>query len=149
LQSRFPDDVPILAAGFSAGSSLVGCYLGSRGEKSLIDAAVLCSPGYDMQASFDTLHPLADAYVTKLAKDLWLADNHDVLQQACPQALQGLKGARTMAQWHEHLWALNGYECRDAYFRDHNPAYLLEAIAKPTLYLNSLDVSRGGGHATH
>lgn len=139
-QAKVPTDVPLLAVGFSAGSSLVATYLGKQGEASLVDCAVLVSPGFDMEAAFDTLHPVADAYVTKLAKDLWLLGQNEPVLRQCP-AFEALLSARSMKEWHDHMYMVTGHGSRHEYFEDHNPAHRLQDICKPILYINSLDVS--------
>jgi predicted alpha/beta-fold hydrolase len=143
----------LFAVGYSAGSSLLGRYLGEQGEDSHIDGAVLVSPGFDMEEAIlcSHLHPLADYYLTQIAKSMFLEglEKDVTLSKRQGEAVRRLKTSRSMREFHAELHHFTGHANVEEYFAAQNPAKVLHNLARPTLFINSVDVSTHTHRHTH
>jgi hypothetical protein len=134
--------------GISAGSSLLARYLGDAGEECELEGGVLISGGYDMELSLRHMTPLADLVVTTQAKSFFLERNEETLARQDGPGLQRLKRSRSMQEFHEHLHVFDGKASREEYFQTHNPALVLDRIARPVVYINAYDDMCFPGHFT-
>lgn len=138
IRRRLPTN-GIYGVGISAGSSLLGRYLGDAGDESLLAGGVLISPGYDMEKSLRYMNPLLDRAITLHAKSFFLSRNQQVLEERCPAGLHKLYRSRSMHEFHQHQHVFDGKGTAEEYFNTHNPVFVLDKIQRPTVYINAYD----------
>ncbi len=139
IKNKYPN-IPIYAIGLSAGSSLLVQYLGFYSKESLIEAAVLISPGYDFEES--QLHmPLISSYLaTYNVKQLFLYPNKKILKETDKETINALLNTNNITEWHKYQWKFSGnYNLLEEYYKKNNPIYYIENIDCPVLFINALD----------
>ena len=136
IVSRRPN-APLYAAGISAGSGLLVRYLGEKRQESRLDAAVAVCPAYDLPEGLRSAHPRYDAYMTRKMVRFFLERNRDVLGSV--DGFADCAAARTMVEFHDRLYALAGFESRQAYLDASDPMRVAPDVTTPTLVLNAED----------
>ena len=136
IQKRFPH-APLYAYGLSAGSALLVRYLGRKGVRSRIRAAVANSPGYNTEVAFRRFYKPYDYIMTKRLKRYFLKRHEAILQHH--HGFQACWKANNLDEFHKSSHALAGYRSLSDFFKDSNPMVEAASIATPLMVLNAKD----------
>jgi predicted alpha/beta-fold hydrolase len=153
--------VPVFSFATSAGTSSVSLYMGRKKEESLIDGAVLVSPGFHFRHAVTHIPFPYHSNLLRTLKTFFLHKNKTVLQRHDPQGYRELEEATTLLEWHErqHKFSfrhdipitpfppslptsthhLVSADRSQHYWDVHEPFPLLKEIRKPILFLNAKD----------
>ncbi|MCH2185432.1 alpha/beta fold hydrolase [Myxococcota bacterium] len=128
---------PLYGVGISAGSGLLVRYLGEKREASRFEAGIAAGPAYDIPSGLQHVHWGYDTYLTRKMIRFFLERNRLTLgdHAGFDRCLQ----ARTMMEFHEHLYPLAGYESREAYEIASDPMRVAAEMTTPVLVLNAED----------
>lgn len=135
----------IVAVGISLGGIVLCRYLADRGDKALVDAAMLVSVCFDFLAGCDSLEVAGfnSALNLHLTKSLMrvVEENREVLEKSSVKFdFEKLWESKNLRQFDERftckLW---GYESAEEYHRDASNKDRLHLIKKPTLCINAAD----------
>lgn len=136
IQARRPA-APLYGVGVSAGSGLLVRYLGEEGERSRLRAAVALCPAYDIRDAFRYVHRGYDRYLTRKMVEFFLRRNRDALGHV--DGYDHCGASTTMAEFHDRLHPLAGFETREAYYLGSNPMDVAGNVAVPVLVINAAD----------
>lgn len=128
---------PLYAVGVSAGSGLLVRYLGEEAQSSRIRASVAVCPAYDIPDAFRFMDTRYDAYMTRKVVEFFLRRN--VEQLGAIDGFARCSAARSLAEFHERLYALAGFDSPKSYYAGSNPMTVATNIVTPTLVINSAD----------
>lgn len=137
IREQYPSE-SLYAIGFSAGAFLLSRYMGETGDKCPIDAAIMISNGFDADNVFTNMHWLADRLILGVLKQFWLYGRNGRIMRLS-SAYRGLMLAQSMKEWHDHMHIVMESPSSDVYYFQHNPAHVLKNIARPTVFVNSID----------
>lgn len=143
LKTTHPDS-RIVAVGISLGGIVLCKYLAERGEKALVDAAMMVSVCFDFVAGCNSLEEpgLNSALNLHLTKSLLklIEENKTVLARSSDYKIEEVMDSKNLRQWDERftrrMW---GYNSCEEYHRDASNKYRLHLIRKPTLCINAAD----------
>ena len=139
IQKKYPN-IPIYGFASSAGTAVLARYLGEKGEKSKIHAAVLLSSGYDFEKSQYTAHSIPDRLIVYRAKQFFLHNNREILEKHNKKIYEKFKDVSTIKEWHQYQWMFAGDHANmKEYFLSHDPIHILPQIQCPILYINAMD----------
>lgn len=139
IKARYPR-IPIYGVGSSAGTAVISRYMGEYGERSLIQGAVLLSPGYDFEKSQYYHYPIPDRLTMYRAKKFFLHQNQELLQKHNKKAFHQIKQATTIKEWHDTQWIFAGtYSTPRDYFLSHDPIHVIHQIQYPIVYISAMD----------
>jgi len=136
IESRRPS-APLYGVGVSAGSGLLVRYLGEEAASSRLRAAVALCPAYDIRDAFHFAHRGYDRYLTRKMVQFFLDRNKAVLG-----GIDGYELCATstsMAEFHDRLYPLAGFESREAFYVGSNPMEVARDVVAPVLVINSAD----------
>ena len=136
ISERFPDS-PLYGVGSSAGSGLLVRYLGEEGDAAVFRAAFAYCPGYNTDNAFDRAHPFYSRLMAKKLVKQFITP-HEPRFRHLP-TVQRLASARSLADFHNHMYELAGYGSYADYVAASNPMRVFTAITKPIMILNSED----------
>ncbi|HEY2775369.1 MAG TPA: alpha/beta fold hydrolase [Candidatus Binatia bacterium] len=136
IEARRPS-APLYGVGVSAGSGLLVRYLGEEGGRSRLRAAVALCPAYDIRDAFQFVDPRYDRYLTRKLVRFFLARNRQVLGPV--GGYEECAAATTMAEFHDRLYPLAGFESREAFYVGCNPMEVARDVVAPVLVINSAD----------
>lgn len=143
LKLTHPDS-RIVAVGISLGGIVLCKYLAERGEKALVDAAMLVSVCFDFLAGCKSLEEpgLNSALNLHLTKSLMrlVEENRTVLEKSGDYNLEEVMESKNLRQFDENftrrMW---GYKSCEEYHRDASNNDRLHLIRTPTLCINAAD----------
>ncbi|KAI9915029.1 hypothetical protein PsorP6_008410 [Peronosclerospora sorghi] len=138
VKNKFPHS-KLYGIGCSAGAGLLSSYLGELGDKSLLRAGVLISPGYNAFDLFcaGRINRIYDFLMTFTLK-LFLLRHKNELQNVVdiPRALR----AMSIREFDQHVYMkMHGYADLESYWKVNNPMRDLENLTMPILCINALD----------
>ena len=136
ISARFPC-APLYMLGSSAGSGLLVRYLGEPEVNDQVKGAFAYCPGYDISIAFQRSH---DFYSRLMAKKLvknFVEPNRHLFQSKTN--LSQLLNAENLHDFHQHLFAVAGFESHDHYLEHINPVTVMDNIRIPIMVLNSED----------
>ena len=136
IEARRPGS-PLYAVGVSAGSGLLVRYLGEAGTSSRIRAGVALCPAYDLRDAFRFARLLYDKYLTRKLLSFFVYRNRQVLGRI--PGYDDCAASTSMADFHDRLYPLAGFESREAYYRASNPMEVAAGVEVPMLVVNSAD----------
>lgn len=136
IQARRPD-AALYGVGVSAGSGLLVRYLGEEGAGSRLRAAVALCPAYDIRDAFRYVHRGYDRYLTRKLVAFFLHRNRSALGDV--DGYEHCAAARTMAEFHDRLYPMAGFENREAFYLGSNPMEVASNVAVPVLVINAAD----------
>ena len=136
IESRRPG-AGLYGLGVSAGSGLLVRYLGEEGERSRLRSAVALCPAYDLRDAFRYTHPTYDRYLTRKIVRFFLRRNEAALGHV--DGYDDCAAAKTMADFHDRLYPLAGFESREAFYLGSNPMEVARDVTVPVLVINSGD----------
>lgn len=136
IEARRPA-APLYGVGVSAGSSVLVRYLGEEVERSRIRAAVAVCPPYDIRQAFHDAHRTYDRLLTRRLVRFFLARNVDVLGGV--DGYGHCAAATTLAEFHDRLYPLAGFESRDEFYLRSNPMEVAHQVRVPILVINAAD----------
>jgi uncharacterized protein len=136
IEARRPG-AALYGVGVSAGSGLLVRYLGEEGAASRLRAAVALCPAYDIRDAFRFVHRGYDRYLTRKMVEFFLRRNSGALGHV--EGYEDCAAATTMAEFHDRLYPLAGFESREAYYVASNPMEVAQAVAVPVLVINAAD----------
>jgi predicted alpha/beta-fold hydrolase len=136
IQLRRPA-APLYGVGVSAGSGLLVRYLGEEGANSRLRAAVALCPAYDIRDAFHYVQRGYDRYLTRKMVDFFLRRNRNALGHV--DGYEHCAASTTMAEFHDRLYPLAGFESREAFYLGSNPMEVARDVAVPTLVINAAD----------
>ena len=136
IETRRPD-ASLYGIGVSAGSGLLVRYLGEEGARSRLRAAVALCPAYDIRDAFRYVQRGYDRYLTRKLVDFFLHRNSEVLGRL--DGYDHCAAAASMAEFHDRIYPLAGFESREAFYRGSNPMEVARDVAVPVLVINAAD----------
>jgi predicted alpha/beta-fold hydrolase len=136
VRSRFPQSV-LYGVGSSAGSGLLVRYLGEEGDRALFRAAFAYCPGYNTDDAFTRAHPFYSRLMAKKLAKQFIRPHAPRLGHL--QTLRRLSSARDLAEFHDAIYELAGYDSLAAYTAASNPMRVFSGITVPVMILNSED----------
>lgn len=136
VESRRPASA-LYGVGVSAGSGLLVRYLGEEGGRSRLRGAVALCPAYDIRDAFRHVHRGYDRYLTRKMVAFFLHGNSGTLDRI--DGYHHCAASTTMAQFHDRLYPLAGFESREAYYLGSNPMEVAQDVAVPVLVINAAD----------
>lgn len=135
----------IVAVGISLGGIILCRYLADRGDKALVDAAMLVSVCFDFEAGCASLEipPFNSQLNAHLTKSLIriVEDNRAVLEKSTVKYdFEAISASKTLREFDDRftcpMW---GYESAKAYHDDASNKNRLHLITKPTFCINAAD----------
>ena len=123
--------------GVSAGSGLLVRYLGEERERARLRAAVALCPAYDLRDAFRYAQRTYDRYLTRKMVEFFLRRNEARLGHI--DGYDECAAATTMADFHDRLFPLAGYDSREAYYLGSNPMEVARDVTTPVLVINAAD----------
>jgi len=136
IRAQFPDSV-LYGVGSSAGSGLLVRYLGEEGENALFRAAFAYCPGYNTDNAFTKAHPFYSRLMAKKLSKQFIRPH--AYRLAHLPTVRTLRAARNLAEFHDHIYELAGFDTLAEYTAASNPMRVFTAITKPVMILNSED----------
>jgi len=136
IESRRPG-AALYGVGVSAGSGLLVRYLGEEADRSRLRAAVALCPAYDIRDAFRYAHRGYDRYLTRKMVQFFLHRNKKSLGHI--DGYDHCAASATMAEFHDRLYPLAGFESREAYYDGSNPMEVARDVTVPVLVINSAD----------
>lgn len=136
IQMKRPG-VPLYGVGVSAGSGLLVRYLGEEGENSRLRAAVALCPAYDIRDAFRYVQRGYDRYMTRKMVEFFLRRNRETLGSV--DGYEHCAASTTMAEFHDRLFPLAGFESREAFYVASNPMEVARGVGVPVLVINAAD----------
>jgi predicted alpha/beta-fold hydrolase len=136
IEARRPA-AALYGVGVSAGSGLLVRYLGEEGAGAHFRAAVALCPAYDLRDAFRYAHRAYDRYLTRKMVEFFLRRNKDALSHI--DGYDDCVAATTMADFHDRLYPLAGFESREAFYLGSNPMEVARNVAVPVLVINAAD----------
>ncbi len=136
IEARRPG-AELYGVGISAGSGLLMRYLGEEGERARLRAAVALCPAYDLRDAFRYAHRAYDVYLTRKLVEFFVHRNREVLRHIDGYA--ECAAATSMADFHDRLYPLAGFDSREAFYRASNPMEVARDLTVPVLVINSID----------
>lgn len=127
----------LYGVGVSAGSGLLVRYLGEEAGRSRLRAAVALCPAYDIRDAFRYAHRGYDRYLTRKMVEFFLRRNRQALGHI--EGYDHCAAATTMAEFHDRLYPLAGFETREAFYLGSNPMEVARDVAVPVLVINAAD----------
>jgi len=127
----------LYGVGVSAGSGLLVRYLGEEAERSRLRAAVALCPAYDIRDAFHYAHRGYDRYLTRKMVRFFLRRNREALGHI--DGYDRCAAATTMAEFHDRLYPLAGFETREAFYLGSNPMEVARDVVVPVLVINAAD----------
>jgi len=127
----------LYGVGVSAGSGLLVRYLGEERARSCFRAAVAICPAYDLRDAFRYAHRAYDRYLTRKMIEFFLRRNEDVLARI--DGYDACARAKSMAEFHDRLYPLAGFDSREAFYRNSNPMEVARDVTTPVLVINATD----------
>jgi len=139
--SKYPDVSFLGMVGISAGSGLVGTYLGQQGDKTPVQAACSLCPAYDTRTVFTNVkkYPSMDNFLLQAVKKRFLYYNEQLLKEAFPEAYDACKNAKDIEEFVDAHYAFAGYDSLAEYNEDSNPLSWVPKIVRPVLLVNADD----------
>lgn len=134
---RIRPDAPLFALGVSAGSGLLARYLGEEEEGAVLKAGVMMCPAYDMRDAFQRLHWFYDRFMTRKVIQTFLL-RHEAALKEVPGYWEA-REAKSFGDLHDQLYALGGFEDREAFYKGTNPMEVAHRNCTPSLVLNAVD----------
>ena len=127
----------ILMVGISAGSGLLGRYLGDEGELSTITAAMGLAPGYDISVCMGRCTSLVKGYLTGSVIDSFFNKNAQLLEKI--QGSTECISAKDPQIFLDNSYAIAGYASKDEYYKACNPVNVLANVRTPFMLINAED----------
>lgn len=134
----------IVAVGISLGGIVLCRYLAEKGEKAIVDAAMLVSVCFDFLAGCNSLelpgfNKALNLHLTKSLIRL-VDENKEVLEKADQYNIAEITESKTLKQFDDRftrkMWK---YDSVEEYHRDASNKDRLHLIRKPTLCINAAD----------
>lgn len=138
IKNRHPES-PICCIASSAGTSLLSRYLGEAQNKSLVNVAIMLSPGYDLEKALDHLKSWYSKRLVHRAKKVFLIPNKDILQEYNKEAYNSMMKCKNLKEWHEYQYIFEGSKDKQEYIYKNNPGPFLKNITIPVLYISAHD----------
>jgi predicted alpha/beta-fold hydrolase len=136
IETRRPA-APLYGVGVSAGSSVLVRYLGETVERSRIRAAVAVCPPYDIREAFQCAHRAYDRLLTRRLIRFFLHRNAESLRHV--DGYDHCAAATTLAEFHDRLYPLAGFESREEFYLRSNPMEVAHRVSVPILVINAAD----------
>ena len=136
IEARRPG-APLYGVGVSAGSGLIVRYLGEEGARSRLRAGVAVCPAYDIEHAFRYVDRLYDRYLTR-ALVRFFAERFRSELVGAPGYAECV-AARSLGEFHDHLYGLAGYADAASYYAGSNPMKVALGMKVPLLVLNAQD----------
>ncbi len=136
IESRRPT-APLYGLGVSAGSGLLVRYLGEERERARLRSAVALCPAYDLRDAFRYAHRTYDRYLTRKMIEFFLRRNKRALSHI--DGYDDCVATTTMADFHDRLFPLAGFDSREAYYLGSNPMEVARDVTVPVLVVNAAD----------
>lgn len=136
IEERRPG-APLYGVGVSAGSGLIVRYLGEEGTRSKLRAGVAVCPAYDIAKAFHYVDRFYDRYLTRALLRFFVEPHRDKLGSL--PSFDACARATSMAEFHDHLWSLAGFDSPEDYYTRSNPMTVARDIEVPLLVLNTQD----------
>lgn len=134
----------IVAIGISLGGIVLCRYLAERGEKALVDAALLISVCFDFKAGLVSLeepgfNSMLNLHLTKSLIKL-VEENRAILEETKKYDIDSIITSKNLAQFDERFTSkMWNYNSVTDYHRDASNKDRLHKIRKPTLCINAAD----------
>ena len=140
LRAREPR-APLAAVGYSLGGNVLLKWLGERGARAPVCAAVAVSVPFMLGRVADRLeHGLSRAYQWWLLHSMRTGLRRKFARRPAPVDLTGLSAWRTFRSFDEHVTApLHGFAGAEDYYRRASSRPFLRGIGVPTLILHARD----------
>lgn len=136
IRARFPES-SLYAVGSSAGSGLLVRYLGEEGAAAPFRASFAYCPGYDIDRSFDQVHPFYSRMMAKKLVRQFITPNYPSLAHLT--TVPHLHAAEDLATLYRALYELAGHDDYASYNRASNPMHVFRDIRVPLMVLNAED----------
>ena len=136
LLKRRPN-AKILMIGISAGSGLVGRFLGENNNSSLITAAMGLCPGYDISVCMNRSDFFYKNHLINSIKNFYLKKNihHFHSFDGFNECLNAIDAQEYL----DNAYAMAGYKSKDDYYKNCNPILVMSNITTPFMLINSKD----------
>lgn len=135
----------IIASGFSLGGIVLTRYLGERGDRAKVDAAMLISANYDLvngtrHMETGYIHRFVGRLMTKALADALLSQKDVLVRANKPVQWDKMKQATSFRELDRYFTCpMFGYNDPEDFFRDATNINRIARIKVPTLALNSGD----------
>jgi uncharacterized protein len=136
ISDRFPQS-PLYAVGSSAGSGLLVRYLGEEGDNAPFRASFAYCPGYDIDHSFDVVHPWYSRMMAKKLVRQFILPNQTHIAHF--KTAKHLVEVQNLAALYKTLYEFAGYADYATYNAANNPMRVFNAIKTPLMVLNAED----------
>ena len=156
LHKKWPNK-PLLMVGLSAGSGLVGRYLGEQGlahssssssshspssssfPPHFFKAGVGICPGYDIEKCMGRFGFPYAQHLLELGKKFYFKTKNNVdLLSKLPGYKEFLE-ATDLQLWLDYSFGMAGFDSKEAYYDATNPMRVISSIKQPCLMINSHD----------
>lgn len=141
VSSKFPATSFLGMVGISAGSGLLGTYLGQQGDKTPVQASCCLCPAYDLNTVWVNVknYPSMDKFLLESVKKRFLSHNEELLKEAFPDSFEACQNARNIEEFMEAHYPFAGYDSLAEYLEDCNPKQWVPKIVRPILLVSADD----------
>jgi len=127
----------ILMVGISAGSGLLGRFLGEEGNSKHVTAAMGLCPGYDIRVCMNRGGSLWGNYLTASVKEFYLERNLELFRSF--EGFDKCMKAKDVQEYLDNAYAIAGFETSFDYYKHCNPVEVMANITAPFMLINSED----------
>jgi len=142
VTSKFPSTSFLGMVGISAGSGLLGTYLGQQEDKTPVEAACCLCPAYDLRTVWVNVkkYPSMDKFLLQSVKKRFLSHTEELLKEAFPESFEACQNAKSIEEFMEAHYPFAGYDSLAEYLEDCNPLQKwIPRIVRPTLLVSADD----------